>query len=51
MEYFVLFCTSDEESMKDNTSVGILNASKEALLQGLSEENQGLQYVHIKTRS
>ncbi|XP_037550083.1 DNA-dependent protein kinase catalytic subunit [Nematolebias whitei] len=34
---------SDEESMKDNTSVEILNASKEALLQGLSEENQGLQ--------
>uniref|UniRef100_A0A8D3CWJ1 DNA-dependent protein kinase catalytic subunit n=1 Tax=Scophthalmus maximus TaxID=52904 RepID=A0A8D3CWJ1_SCOMX len=34
---------SDAESMEDNTSVEVLNASKETLLQGLSEENQGLQ--------
>uniref|UniRef100_A0A3Q1J9C8 DNA-dependent protein kinase catalytic subunit n=1 Tax=Anabas testudineus TaxID=64144 RepID=A0A3Q1J9C8_ANATE len=34
---------SDKESMSDNTSVEILNAAKETLLQGLSEENQGLQ--------
>ncbi|XP_068566169.1 DNA-dependent protein kinase catalytic subunit [Cebidichthys violaceus] len=34
---------SDAESMEDNTSVEVLNAAKEALLQGLSEENQGLQ--------
>lgn len=29
--------------MEDNTSIEILNAAKETLLQGLSEENQGLQ--------
>lgn len=34
---------SDEDSINDSTSVQILNAAKEALLQGLSEENQGLQ--------
>ncbi|KAM4719019.1 DNA-dependent protein kinase catalytic subunit isoform 2-T2 [Anableps anableps] len=34
---------SDEESMKDKTSLEILDAAKETLLQGLSEENQGLQ--------
>ncbi|XP_010766865.1 DNA-dependent protein kinase catalytic subunit [Notothenia coriiceps] len=34
---------SDAESMEDNTSVEVLNAAKETLLQGLSEENQGLQ--------
>ncbi|CAJ1081863.1 DNA-dependent protein kinase catalytic subunit [Xyrichtys novacula] len=34
---------SDSESMEDSTSVEILNAAKETLLQGLSEENQGLQ--------
>ncbi|XP_069369172.1 DNA-dependent protein kinase catalytic subunit isoform X2 [Paralichthys olivaceus] len=34
---------SDAESMKDNISVEVLNAAKETLLQGLSEENQGLQ--------
>uniref|UniRef100_A0A3B4GWP3 DNA-dependent protein kinase catalytic subunit n=1 Tax=Pundamilia nyererei TaxID=303518 RepID=A0A3B4GWP3_9CICH len=33
----------DDESMEDNTSIEILNAAKETLLQGLSEENQGLQ--------
>ncbi|XP_022045230.2 DNA-dependent protein kinase catalytic subunit [Acanthochromis polyacanthus] len=33
----------DEESMADNSSLEVLNAAKEALLQGLSEENQGLQ--------
>uniref|UniRef100_A0A3Q2ZPC1 DNA-dependent protein kinase catalytic subunit n=1 Tax=Kryptolebias marmoratus TaxID=37003 RepID=A0A3Q2ZPC1_KRYMA len=33
----------DEESMKDDVSMEILTAAKEALLQGLSEENQGLQ--------
>ncbi|XP_012711305.2 DNA-dependent protein kinase catalytic subunit [Fundulus heteroclitus] len=33
----------DEESMADGTSVEILEAAKETLLQGLSEENQGLQ--------
>uniref|UniRef100_A0A3Q4MQ59 DNA-dependent protein kinase catalytic subunit n=1 Tax=Neolamprologus brichardi TaxID=32507 RepID=A0A3Q4MQ59_NEOBR len=33
----------DDESMEDNTSLEILNAAKETLLQGLSEENQGLQ--------
>nr|XP_054607336.1 DNA-dependent protein kinase catalytic subunit isoform X2 [Nothobranchius furzeri] len=33
----------DEESMKDNTSLEILNTTREVLLQGLSEENQGLQ--------
>ncbi|KAM9337515.1 DNA-dependent protein kinase catalytic subunit [Symphorus nematophorus] len=34
---------SDADSMEDNTSVEVLNAAKETLLQGLSEENQGLQ--------
>ncbi|XP_034718647.1 DNA-dependent protein kinase catalytic subunit [Etheostoma cragini] len=34
---------SDAESMEDSTSVEVLNAAKETLLQGLSEENQGLQ--------
>lgn len=34
---------SDAESMEDNTSVEVLSAAKETLLQGLSEENQGLQ--------
>lgn len=38
-----LYFSSDPESMKDDTSVGVLNAAKETLLQGLSEENQGLQ--------
>uniref|UniRef100_A0A3P8SHR1 DNA-dependent protein kinase catalytic subunit n=1 Tax=Amphiprion percula TaxID=161767 RepID=A0A3P8SHR1_AMPPE len=33
----------DEESMADNSSLEVLNAAKETLLQGLSEENQGLQ--------
>ncbi|XP_014905517.1 DNA-dependent protein kinase catalytic subunit [Poecilia latipinna] len=33
----------DEESMKDKTSLEVLDAAKETLLQGLSEENQGLQ--------
>lgn len=37
------FSSSDDESMEDNTSLEILNAAKETLLQGLSEENQGLQ--------
>lgn len=36
---------SDEESMEDNTSVRILDTAKESLLQGLTEENQGLQSV------
>ncbi|KAK7881228.1 hypothetical protein WMY93_029637 [Mugilogobius chulae] len=34
---------SDSESMEDTTSVEVLNAAKETLLQGLAEENQGLQ--------
>ncbi|XP_077410583.1 DNA-dependent protein kinase catalytic subunit isoform X2 [Vanacampus margaritifer] len=34
---------SDEESMTDSTSLEVLNTAKETLLQGLSEENQGLQ--------
>ncbi|XP_077480903.1 DNA-dependent protein kinase catalytic subunit [Stigmatopora argus] len=34
---------SDEESMADDTSQEVLNTAKETLLQGLSEENQGLQ--------
>lgn len=34
---------SDTETMEDDTSVEILNTTKETLLQGLSEENQGLQ--------
>uniref|UniRef100_A0A3B4ZYV0 DNA-dependent protein kinase catalytic subunit n=1 Tax=Stegastes partitus TaxID=144197 RepID=A0A3B4ZYV0_9TELE len=33
----------DEESMNDSCSAEVLNAAKETLLQGLSEENQGLQ--------
>ncbi|XP_072306662.1 DNA-dependent protein kinase catalytic subunit [Eucyclogobius newberryi] len=33
----------DSESMEDKTSVEVLNAAKETLLQGLAEENQGLQ--------
>ena len=43
--FFVIFflSSSDPESMEDNTSVEVLNAAKETLLQGLSEENQGLQ--------
>lgn len=40
------FCSfSDDESMQDNTSVEVRNAAKEKLLQGLSDENQGLQWV------
>ncbi|KAJ0023075.1 hypothetical protein NQD34_015209 [Periophthalmus magnuspinnatus] len=34
---------SDSESMEDDTSVEILNSAKETLLQGLAEENAGLQ--------
>ncbi|KAJ3611495.1 hypothetical protein NHX12_021510 [Muraenolepis orangiensis] len=34
---------SDEESMADDTSVKVLDAAKESLLQGLVDENQGLQ--------
>ncbi|KAM8881271.1 DNA-dependent protein kinase catalytic subunit [Synchiropus picturatus] len=34
---------SDAESMQDNTSIQVLNAAKETLLQGLTEENSGLQ--------
>ncbi|KAM3860678.1 DNA-dependent protein kinase catalytic subunit [Diretmus argenteus] len=34
---------SDAESMEDNISVQVLNTAKETLLQGLAEENQGLQ--------
>ncbi|XP_061661173.1 DNA-dependent protein kinase catalytic subunit isoform X2 [Syngnathoides biaculeatus] len=34
---------SDPESMTDTTSLEVLNAAKETLLQGFSEENQGLQ--------
>ncbi|KAM9839260.1 DNA-dependent protein kinase catalytic subunit [Aulostomus maculatus] len=34
---------STEESKDDNTSLEVLSAAKETLLQGLSEENQGLQ--------
>lgn len=33
--------------MEDNTSVKILDTAKESLLQGLSEENEGLQSVLI----
>ncbi|MEQ2314116.1 hypothetical protein AMECASPLE_008745, partial [Ameca splendens] len=33
----------DEESMKDKISLEVLDTAKETLLQGLSEENQGLQ--------
>lgn len=40
---------SDEESMEDNTSVRILDTAKESLLQGLSEENEGLQSVLTET--
>ncbi|KAK2886235.1 hypothetical protein Q8A73_020181 [Channa argus] len=34
---------SDPESMSDSTSAEVLNAAKETLIQGLSEENPGLQ--------
>ncbi|KAK2858626.1 hypothetical protein Q5P01_003246 [Channa striata] len=34
---------SDPESMSDGTSADVLSAAKETLLQGLSEENPGLQ--------
>uniref|UniRef100_A0A3Q2XVH6 DNA-dependent protein kinase catalytic subunit n=1 Tax=Hippocampus comes TaxID=109280 RepID=A0A3Q2XVH6_HIPCM len=34
---------SDDESMTDSNSLDVLNTAKETLLQGLSEENQGLQ--------
>lgn len=34
---------SDEESMGDETSVKVLETAKETLLQGLIDENQGLQ--------
>lgn len=40
---FVVISFSDEESKKDNVSLEVLNAAKETLLQGLSDENQGLQ--------
>ncbi|XP_056155309.1 DNA-dependent protein kinase catalytic subunit [Lampris incognitus] len=33
----------DEESMSDSTSLEVLNTAKESLLQGLTDENQGLQ--------
>lgn len=42
---FLCVSFSDEESMKDDISVKILDTAKESLLQGLSEENQGLQSV------
>lgn len=41
--YYFFLSLSDDESMKDNISVEVLNAAKETLLQGLSDENQGLQ--------
>uniref|UniRef100_A0AAR2L7W1 DNA-dependent protein kinase catalytic subunit n=1 Tax=Pygocentrus nattereri TaxID=42514 RepID=A0AAR2L7W1_PYGNA len=34
---------SDAESKEDSTSMEVLNAAKETLLQGLTDENQGLQ--------
>ncbi|KAM4606662.1 DNA-dependent protein kinase catalytic subunit [Polymixia lowei] len=34
---------NDEESMADNTSLEVLNTAKVTLLQGLTDENQGLQ--------
>lgn len=34
---------SDPESMADSTSLEVLNVAKETLLQGLAEENHGLQ--------
>ncbi|XP_066538129.1 DNA-dependent protein kinase catalytic subunit [Hoplias malabaricus] len=34
---------SDAESREDSVSVEVLNAAKETLLQGLTDENQGLQ--------
>nr|XP_057916892.1 DNA-dependent protein kinase catalytic subunit isoform X2 [Doryrhamphus excisus] len=34
---------SDDESMTDATSLEVLNTAKETLLQGLTEDNQGLQ--------
>uniref|UniRef100_A0A667XYC1 DNA-dependent protein kinase catalytic subunit n=1 Tax=Myripristis murdjan TaxID=586833 RepID=A0A667XYC1_9TELE len=38
---------SDVDSMADSTSLQVLNAAKETLLQGLTEEHEGLQlYVH-----
>lgn len=43
--FFLCLSFSDDESMEDNTSVKILDTAKESLLQGLSEENQGLQSV------
>lgn len=36
---------SDPESREDSTSVEVLNEAKETLLQGLTDENQGLQWV------
>ncbi|KAK0144676.1 DNA-dependent protein kinase catalytic subunit [Merluccius polli] len=43
------FCREriDEESMADDTSVKVLDAAKETLLQGLIDENQGLQ-LHVR---
>ena len=38
-----LVLLSDEESMADETSVTVQEAAKETLLQGLVDENQGLQ--------
>lgn len=43
LTFICFFSFSDDESMQDNTSVVVLNAAKEKLLQGLSDENQGLQ--------
>lgn len=37
------FFSRDDESMQDSISLEIFSAAKETLLQGLSEENQGLQ--------
>lgn len=43
--FFLCISFSDDESMEDDTSVKILDTAKESLLQGLSEENEGLQSV------
>lgn len=45
--FFLCLSFSDDESMEDNTSVKILDTAKESLLEGLSEENEGLQSVLI----
>lgn len=43
--YFVIFSNRDPESQKDGDSQEIFELTKDVLIQGLIDENPGLQYV------